>query len=571
MDLIGHIKLAIAADEPLVRINTSEPDQVIKIFQTLSRYAEIKVWDSVMGLRPITEYNLKEKDGGTVAPLVQVLRNFSLEEKREIKKGENLVTLHKILVIPNLYRLLTGDRASMLIDEIMLFYSSTDRPKRMICTFNPADAQLPKELQTYFSVIDHSLPDQQALKLLLETELGFPASEQTDRAATAALGLTRQEAENLFSVSQAQFNCLEYSYIWSEKAKVLNKEGLVTIKETDMTFNDVGGLDAAKNILKRLVVPTKVQQYVPDARAKGVMVFGLPGTGKSLLAYCLGNETGLSTVMVNPANLRDKYVGESEQKTKKMFEILARMAPCIAVVDEAGLLFSGNSNDSGVDQRILSSFLTNMNDMKEQVFWFFTANSISSMPDALLRAERIDLMLYAGLPSQKQRAIVWKMYLNKYFPKMLGNEPNEDGFDLTVDIAAYTRKLKDDKSDKTIQRIAVRLLVEPVETQNDVLDGVRHNYGNEMASRLEANLVNDEKRTPAEISTICRLACLLGISIQEADRQVPRVVQGPNGEKMLKEIEDWAKARGVLDAQTGLVVGTYPTPVSSKRRIIEEN
>ena len=93
------------------------------------------------------------------------------------------------------------------------------------------------------------------------------------------------------------------------------------------------------------------------------------------------------------------------------------MSPCVVIIDEVSKVMpaAGGDRDGGVGSRMLGTFLTQMNDIKESIFWVFTENDISNMHEAFTRAERVDAIFYVRLPDDKQRAEVWREWKGDVF------------------------------------------------------------------------------------------------------------------------------------------------------------
>jgi SpoVK/Ycf46/Vps4 family AAA+-type ATPase len=143
-----------------------------------------------------------------------------------------------------------------------------------------------------------------------------------------------------------------------------------------------------------------------------MLLLGVPGCGKSLSAKAVASEWGLPLLKLDPSNLYNKYVGESESNFKRAMRAAERMAPVVLWIDEIEKAFaSGGGEDGGVSQRILGSFLSWMQDRKEDVFVVATANDIQSLPPEFLRKGRFDEIFFVDLPDGQTRAEVFRIHI----------------------------------------------------------------------------------------------------------------------------------------------------------------
>ena len=153
-------------------------------------------------------------------------------------------------------------------------------------------------------------------------------------------------------------------------------------------------------------------------RPRGVMLLGVPGTGKSAFAKALGNETGRPTLTLDVGSLMGSLVGQTEGNIRQALRIADAMAPCVLFIDEiekalAGVASSGQT-DSGVSARLFGSFLTWLNDHQSDVFFVATCNDISKLPPEFSRAERFDGVFFLDLPGVAQKRAIWDIWLRAF-------------------------------------------------------------------------------------------------------------------------------------------------------------
>lgn len=139
---------------------------------------------------------------------------------------------------------------------------------------------------------------------------------------------------------------------------------------------------------------------------KGVVLLGLPGTGKSMAAKALGWLLGLKTVILDMSSAFASHVGESESRIRQALKTVEDFGRCILVIDEADKALAGASGptgDSGTTKRVLGTLLTWLQEKKSETFVILTMNDPSVVPPEFLRAGRFDKIFFTDLPSPRER------------------------------------------------------------------------------------------------------------------------------------------------------------------------
>jgi len=145
----------------------------------------------------------------------------------------------------------------------------------------------------------------------------------------------------------------------------------------------------------------------------GVLMYGPPGCGKTMLAKAIANSSGTSFISVKGPELLNKFVGESERGVRRVFERARSSAPCIIFFDELDSLCPRRGNDgggSGVSERVVNQLLTEMDGLEERrnVFVIAATNRPDIIDPAMLRPGRLDKLLYVPLPEADDRASILK-------------------------------------------------------------------------------------------------------------------------------------------------------------------
>ena len=153
-------------------------------------------------------------------------------------------------------------------------------------------------------------------------------------------------------------------------------------------------------------------------RPRGILLLGVPGTGKSAFAKALGNEVERPTLVLDVGALMGSLVGQTEQNVRQALKIADAMSPCVLFVDELEKALSGiagsGAGDSGVSARLFGSLLTWLSDHTSDVFFIGTSNDVSKLPPEFSRAERFDAVFFLDTPGSAEKAAIWPIHLGRY-------------------------------------------------------------------------------------------------------------------------------------------------------------
>ncbi len=198
----------------------------------------------------------------------------------------------------------------------------------------------------------------------------------------------------------------------------------VLISTPTESWDDVGGLNDAKQALQEAVEwPLKfpnIHRYLKAKPVKGILLYGLPGTGKTLLAKALAHESEINFISVKGPEFLSKWVGESEKKIRETFRKARTASPCIIFMDEIDAIAptrggSGGGGGSGnqVTERIVSQLLTEIDglDGLKDVILVAATNRPDILDPALIRAGRFEKQIEIGLPNLKIREKILKIHL----------------------------------------------------------------------------------------------------------------------------------------------------------------
>jgi transitional endoplasmic reticulum ATPase len=188
----------------------------------------------------------------------------------------------------------------------------------------------------------------------------------------------------------------------------------------DVSWEAVGGVEEVKRELREAVEwPLLHPALYAAAKVqapRGILLHGLPGTGKTLLAKAVASRGGLNFIAVRGPELLSKYVGESERAIRQVFRKARQARPCVIFFDELDAIAqsrSGHGGDSGVGERVLAQILVEMDgiDASEGVLVMAATNRLDMLDAALVRPGRFDLILEIPMPDLAAREAIWHIQL----------------------------------------------------------------------------------------------------------------------------------------------------------------
>jgi ATP-dependent 26S proteasome regulatory subunit len=297
------------------------------------------------------------------------------------------------------------------------------------------EVKIPVELEKEITVVEFKLPTREELSIVLKgvcESTGAPYPKDTDMIIDSALGMTAFEAENAFCISLIEAKKFEPSVIRREKSSIVRKSGLLEITDTsDFSIEDIGGMENVKKwtLLRKDCSSAKARAF-GITPAKGLLLVGVPGCGKSLFAKVIATIRGQVLVRLDMGRIFGSYVGESESNMRKVLTVLEAISPCVVWLDELEKSMSGNKaghEGHETTRRVFQEFLTWMQEKKADCLLVATANSVESLPPELIRPGRIDKMFFVDLPDEVQRAEIFRIHLRK-----AGRKP--DMFDSKMDV-----------------------------------------------------------------------------------------------------------------------------------------
>lgn len=427
-DVFQKLILMIRAYYPILYLHSYEyyrTKQKIKGIVELLRREGKKVnyyqWDCVYGLVQILPDKTEKRIERMQNPL-EVLA-YILNSK---KSGEK-----NIFVLDDINNHIERDEVKLMFRKIA---EATNNNTHAIIL--SSIYRLPAELEKYITVLQIPLPKRNELGEVLDIVAKQSKVELKtnlrNRLIDAALGMTSMEADLAYCLASVKdgFDDKSPFTVSSEKEQIIRKSGILDYFPKNESLKDVGGMENLKEWLKK-----RQLAYDKEARdwglkePKGLLLLGVPGCGKSLIAKSIASSWNMPLLRLDVGKVFQGIVGSSEDNIRKAIATAEAVAPCVLWIDEiekglSGVQSSG-ATDGGVTSRIFSTILTWMQEKTAPVFVVATANNINQLPPELLRKGRFDEIFFVDLPSQKEKENIFSIHLQK-------NRQNVSSFALDI-------------------------------------------------------------------------------------------------------------------------------------------
>lgn len=408
-----ELSILIQAQYPLIYLVTSEEERtegaIALIAQAKSQQRRVYVWTVTHGIveygqsRNITQHN-------TVSPEAAI--QWVIQQKEP-----------GIYIFKDLHPFIDSPATTRWLRDAIASFKGKHKS---IILMSPVQ-QVPIELEKEVVALDYPLPDLAELNQVLSQQLEQARSRRTstetrEKLLKSALGLTRDEAEKVYRKARVKAGRLtedEVNIVLSEKKQLIRRNGILEYIEEDETIDSVGGLEELKRWLKQRsnAFTERAREYgLPQP--KGMLILGVPGCGKSLIAKTTSRLWGLPLLRLDMGRVYDgSMVGRSEANLRNALKTAESISPVILFIDELDKSFGGSSgssdSDGGTSSRIFGSFLTWMQEKTSPVFVMATANRVERLPGEFLRKGRFDEIFFVDLPTTEERQQIFTIHLKK--------------------------------------------------------------------------------------------------------------------------------------------------------------
>nr|WRW10669.1 hypothetical protein ASMI102 [Ascoseira mirabilis] len=401
---------------PIIYILTIEEERVEYIIRDtiLNQISgNLYIWDFVKGYN----FDPLKKEFGKRNPL----------EALEFIESINEYT-PSIFILRDFKRFLKDLTISRKLRHILLVLKI--QPKTIILI--DSEAQIPNELKDHITLLKFQLPTPNEIII----EIGritnninpkiFYEENSSERLLEQIIcvcqGLSLEKIRRVLGKAiiiykQIDENCIPL--ILAEKRQIISQTDLLEFWSVKSALNDVGGAyNLKKWINARSEIFSERALNYKLVTPKGVLIIGIQGSGKSLIAKAVAYEWKLPLLRLDVGRLFGGVVGESESRVREMIEIAESLAPCILWVDEIDKAFSDSEQnfDNGTSIRVLGTFVTWLGEKTLPVFVIATANDLSSLPLEIVRKGRFDEIFFLNLPTSKERKMIYETHLKRFRP-----------------------------------------------------------------------------------------------------------------------------------------------------------
>lgn len=281
---------------------------------------------------------------------------------------------------------------------------------------------LPDELRHHIPVIQMALPSSEEIAALIDPlaaawDRSNPgnkvrrSAEREGELCSAALGLTTAEAENALALCLTD-GTFRREVVEREKMRLVKSQCLSV--ERPVSEIEFAGYGQLKEYIATEVAPSKDD---PDLRVRGILLVGVPGSGKSLACRVTASMLGWPLVRLDIAAAKGSLVGQTEANIRAAFRVIRAIGNCVVWIDEIekgiGGYASSAQTDSGVTLGLVGALLTELAEQKDAIY-VATANQFEKLPSELTRAGRFDERFFLDLPSVQERVSIAKIHLGRF-------------------------------------------------------------------------------------------------------------------------------------------------------------
>jgi ATP-dependent 26S proteasome regulatory subunit len=433
-DVLERLMVLIDSSTPIIVMETVEEMRAVRLVRAASSPLNLAVfeWSIASGLvrcgsdAVIHEHGFPGSAHTTDAAGAVAL--YHSQDPAQALGNLEALSIEAVFILKDFHRHIEDPVVVRRLRDVGQKFSAN---RRTIVITAPAFT-VPAELRSLVEFVELPLPDKQRLRQIIDEvvlRLGKARTLRSsldnaglDAVATNLRGLTEEEADRAISqavVTRYGLVPATVTDVLDAKKDLLRRAGMLEFVDTSESMDGIGGLEHLKGWLaQRRGAWDEAARKFGLEPARGVIILGVQGCGKSLCARAVAGEWKLPLVKFDTAAVFDKYIGETEKRIQQVFRVAEGLAPCVLWIDELEKVFAGSGPDSasvdaGVSSRILASFLSWMQDRKAPVFVAATCNNVTALPPELIRKGRFDELFFVDLPNQGERKQIFAIQLGK--------------------------------------------------------------------------------------------------------------------------------------------------------------
>ncbi|MCC7490788.1 MAG: AAA family ATPase [Fimbriimonadaceae bacterium] len=404
-----------------------------------------------------------EAEPGRGAPLVaepSYLQSF-LQNLR-VALEESIGRDDQVIVLPHLDLLTTTTRSGLTDSAKEALAWILEVPDALLLGFRDPSFELPKPVEDLFAArmpviglrreaIGRLLLRREARKLAVDELQPYRLYKYVSGLNAVRLRQVLRRFDSAPDFDPARPETVQQIY---RELRELTLLASFEVPQVDL-WRDIGGYDSIKQqleddllaLLRRRdeVTAPHLAEQIESVIPRGLIFHGPPGTGKTFFAKALATALDASISIVSGPELKERWVGASEENLRRVFQQARKAAPSIIVFDELDSLAArrGMYYGSGVEHGLVNQLLTEMDGFRgdELVFVVGTTNFVSSLDPALLRPGRFELQIEIPYPDDADRRAIWQLYRGK-FALDLPDEVLEYAVERTADVADPTSGLR---------------------------------------------------------------------------------------------------------------------------------
>ncbi|MCK4739799.1 MAG: AAA family ATPase [Deltaproteobacteria bacterium] len=416
-DFVKEIKIHIEAKYPILWLVSYEERRAEKVVRDLCKEMETRFWGWSVS-KGLYGDDTKKKE-----PIGREKILKAIEDR--IEKDDETNNLFLLKDIVGYFQSHEFLRRFRDLPEAI----DARREMNTICILSPTLGAIPPELEEDIIIIELSLPDYDEIQEMVDETYGHQIPETWHAATRTVLykslqGLSMDNVKRVvrkaISLNENVLNEDCIKYIQDEKEQIIKKQKILEYYPHRESVEHIGGLGEIKSWFTEREHVFRLSKDKVDSLGldvpKGLLLIGVPGSGKSLCCKALAGIWNLPLLRMDVGRIFGSTVGESEKNIRRCIQLAEAVSPCILWIDEIDKAFGGVTGfqgDSGTQLRVFGTFISWLQEKEKPVFVIATANEPKNLPPELWRKGRYDEVFFVDLPSAEEREEIFRIHLER--------------------------------------------------------------------------------------------------------------------------------------------------------------